>query len=294
MREVIALVGSREAESRLRAALRGRAVVVPVARCRELLEAVARPDASAAVVELRDADGVATAPTIRRVREGYPLLPVVAYSPYHQPAAADLLAVAQAGVNGLLLRDIDDVGVFPLREALTHAADQSIARHVIASLGSTLRPRALSIVEFCLAEARHALTVEDLTRSLGMHRKTLRTRLAESGFPSPQATIAWCRLLLAARLLEDPDRPLEHIAVQMGYSSGAALRNMLRRYTGLCPAQVRGRPRSPGDVAAATSAPPCGLALVLARFRCALASGAAEGSGGGEGELGSPALRAAG
>lgn len=53
--------------------------------------------------------------------------------------------------------------------------------------------------------------------------------------------LGWCRLLAAAVLLEDRGRPVDHIALELDFPSGAAFRNMLKRYTGLSPAELRAR-----------------------------------------------------
>ena len=48
-------------------------------------------------------------------------------------------------------------------------------------------------------------------------------------------------LSLTAHRLEDPGRTTEHGAIEMGFPSGSAFRNMLRRYTGLSPQDLRER-----------------------------------------------------
>jgi transcriptional regulator GlxA family with amidase domain len=40
-------------------------------------------------------------------------------------------------------------------------------------------------------------------------------------------------------MLEDPARSVEQIALLLDFSSAASLRNMLKRYTGLSPREVR-------------------------------------------------------
>jgi hypothetical protein len=44
---------------------------------------------------------------------------------------------------------------------------------------------------------------------------------------------AWCRLLLVTRLLEEPGRTVESIALQLDYPSASALRNQVRRFLGM-------------------------------------------------------------
>jgi AraC-like DNA-binding protein len=51
--------------------------------------------------------------------------------------------------------------------------------------------------------------------------------------------IGWCRLLIAARVLDDPGRTVEQVALKLDFPSGAALRNMFKRYTGLRTTEVR-------------------------------------------------------
>ena len=237
MGEVAALVLSREGLARLRDGLRGVASVRPVTTCRELLAAV-QGGASVIVAELRDAEGAATAPTVRRLRDGFPLLPVLAYVSLDRTDGRDLLDVANAGVSGMIVRGVDDVGV-ALRGALAAAQDDATARRAMAELTAVVPAPARVVVEYCLTHARQGPTVAEVARALGMHRKTLCARLVRSGLPSPQAVIGWCRLLHAARIMEDAGRPLEHIALQLNFSSAASLRNMLARYTGLRPGEVR-------------------------------------------------------
>jgi AraC-like DNA-binding protein len=238
MSEVAALVFARDAHARLRDALQGRAMLRVVLTCDELYEAVTSGRVAAVVTELRDRNGTLTAPTIRRLRHGYPSIPVLAYCVVAQPNAADLLAVAQAGVTGLILRGVDDAGP-ALRSALETAEDACVARVAFERLSPLVKAPARPIVEYCLSHARYPLTVTSVSRALGMHRKTLLTRLALSRLPSPRVVIGWCRLLLAARLMEDSGRSLERIALELNYPSAAALRNMLARYTGLKAGELR-------------------------------------------------------
>ena len=46
---------------------------------------------------------------------------------------------------------------------------------------------------------------------------TLVDRLATAGLPTPSAMIAWCRLTLAAQMLEDPARSVEQIALLLDF-----------------------------------------------------------------------------
>lgn len=238
MVEVAALVINREGLARLRDGLRSVASLRAVATCRDLVAAVHGGLVGGAVVELRDAEGTPVAPTVRRLREGFPLVPILAYVSLERTDGRDLLEVANAGVSALIVRGVDDIGV-ALRGALASAQDDATARRAMAELSAVIPEPARAVVEYCLAHARQGPTVADVARALGMHRKTLCARLVRAGLPSPQAVVGWCRLLHAAHMMEDVSRPLEHIALQLNFSSAASLRNMLARYTRLRPCEVR-------------------------------------------------------
>ena len=81
--------------------------------------------------------------------------------------------------------------------------------------------------------------MEEVARALGVNRKTLVNHCKAAGFPSPGAVIAWCLILLTAALLATPGVTVERIGVQLNFPSATALRNMLKRYTGLRPTALR-------------------------------------------------------
>jgi AraC-like DNA-binding protein len=237
--EVFAVVAGREQQARLAAGLRSRAVVQFVAHFRDLLPALAASSRLAGViVEPRDVEGTPAAPVVARVRSAFPYTPVLVFCPISPLSAPDILAAARAGASGLIVRDSGDFGT-ALVTALDAADDESAARRILAELGP-LPDEARAAVEFCLSNARRRLTVDDVAAALGVHRKTLAARLARAGMPSPLALVGWCRLLLAARFISEGGRSLESVAVQLEFPSASALRNMLARYTGLKPQELRG------------------------------------------------------
>jgi AraC-like DNA-binding protein len=51
--------------------------------------------------------------------------------------------------------------------------------------------------------------------------------------------IAWCLILLTTALLASPGVTVERVALELNFPSATSLRNMLKRYTGLRPADLR-------------------------------------------------------
>ncbi|HJU89725.1 MAG TPA: helix-turn-helix domain-containing protein [Gemmatimonadaceae bacterium] len=237
---IAALVIDREARARVRDATRGMGdlrFVSTVAELEEVLP-VERPDA--VVLEPVDSSGMPTAALAERLREGYPSLPIIAYAMLTPGGSQGILSLARAGVHELVIRGFDDLGL-AMRAALARAREQAAAAFVMRELESEIPPAMRPLIRHCLERGAQTQTVAGLARTLGVHRKTLVNRSRDAGFPTPSLLIGWCRLLLAARLLEDPARSIEHVALALDFPSATALRNMLRRYAGLSPSEVRER-----------------------------------------------------
>lgn len=235
---VAALVWEPMGRARLQEALRGQASLRFCERQEELIALVANDFVSVVVVDVRDRELTSTLSTVRRIRAGYPSVPIVLYCGLGPDTSREVLEFARAGVNDLVIRGVDDLRL-PLRSAITTAQDHHSAKGILKELESVIPPAVLPILQYCLENGRRGLTVAQVATAMGVHRKTLVDRLSAAGFPSPSAVISWCRLMVAARLLEDPGRSIEQVALVLDFPSGTSMRNMVKRYTGLRPAEVR-------------------------------------------------------
>ena len=257
MSELVALVPDFEGRARVRRALSGGDVRF-VGGAEEMLEMVAVGGARAVIVSARDADGSATAPLVRRLREGFPATVIVGYCEYGR--SDDIPSLVRAGVDDLIFRGADDIRLV-LTEVLARAEQHTMAGIVLGALRGEIPSIAHGILAYFLEHAGDPPTVAGAAEALGLHRKTLVNRMAKAHLPPPSALIAWARLLAAARLLEDAGRSVEQTAHVLNYESPNALRNMLKRHTGLRPREVRDRG---------------GLRCVLELFRSALSRGRSE------------------
>jgi AraC-like DNA-binding protein len=236
---VAALICDPETRAHLRQSLGGESRLAFCCRGADLLEFVIQHPARMILTDLWDAAGVPTAPTVRRLHTRFPSIPIIAYCSLTPGTAHELLAMMQAGVSDILFRGLDDPRQ-ALRSALDRADERCIAEFVTDAVGALIPAEGRMVVEYCIEHARAAPTVEKIASAIGVHRKTLVNWMTQARLPPPRAVTAWCRLLLAAWLLEDPGRSVESVALDLGFGSGTELRNMLRRYTGLRPAEVRG------------------------------------------------------
>lgn len=234
---IVALLGNPSWDSRLRAILRHRAEVIVCRRVNELAD-VLRTQVDILIVAPWDSSGALVAPAIAFVRWRRPSLPIVVYCALDESSVRQVVALTRSGADEIILRGIDDDS-----SALWSRLLVSVSRRMAAQTLSELRPLlgkdTEPILSYCLERADQSVTVEELAATLNVHRKTLVNRLAAAGLPGPNNLISWCRLMLAARFLEDPGRSVEQVALTLGFGSGPALRNMIRRYTGLRTSELR-------------------------------------------------------
>lgn len=233
-----ALVRDQVARARLTEALRGEARVRFCERLSELVTMVEEGLAAGVVLDRRDVDGGSTLSAVRRIRDEFPSIPVVLYCALSPDASRDVLDFARAGVDQLVFQGVDDLRT-PLRSAVQAAQDLVSAKSLLLQLESCVPTNIIPFLRYCLEHARRDLTVEEVAAALGVHRKTLVDRLNAANLPSPSSFISWSRLLLAARLHSDPGRTVEQVALLLDFPSGPSLRNMMKRYTGLRPGEVR-------------------------------------------------------
>lgn len=235
---VAALVRDALSRARLSDALKNEASVRYCARFSEVVAMVEAGLTNLIVVDHRDYDGTPTLPSVRRLRHEYPSVPIVIYLPMSAVISGSVMEYAKAGVSQLVLQGVDDLKA-SLRSAMDSALDQMSAVMLSAELEPVIPPTMAPFLRYCLEHARRDISVEEVAVAMGVHRKTLVDRLNAARLPSPRAMIGWCRLLIAARVLDDPGRTVEQVALKLDFPSGAALRNMFKRYTGLRTTEVR-------------------------------------------------------
>jgi AraC-like DNA-binding protein len=78
-----------------------------------------------------------------------------------------------------------------------------------------------------------------VANALGVHRKTLVNYCCAVHFPTPSALVSWCQLFLVGYYLGHGNATVAAIAQQLDFPSATALRNLLKRYTGDRPQDVR-------------------------------------------------------
>ena len=239
--EVLGLVSGAEARARLGSAVRGRGTLWFCRRVAELVAKVECDGPAALVVEPWDVDGIATAPTVSRLRRERPSMAVIACCHLVPEAAREVLRLGRAGVDDVILLGHDDVWA-KLRPLLSRGGGNE--ERIAAALGELapfLPAAALPVVACCLRHAHEPFSVEQLAREQRVCRRMLGYRLAAIGLPPPGALISYCRLIMTALSWQEFGGSVELVASAAGYGSAAALRRVLRRYTGQPVSAIRER-----------------------------------------------------
>jgi AraC-like DNA-binding protein len=239
---LVALVVGREERARVSESLRGRSAVRFVERIDELSTALDNETRQVVglLLEPHDGDQRSVVDFIRGVRHRRPGLPVIGYCRVGHEHSAAILSLAAAGVHELVFRGIDDSGV-ALRSVL-RCAEQSCASEILLETLLPMLPASMHpFARYCLTFPQNAHTVAEVASALGVNRKTLVNYCARASLPAPATLLAWCRLLLASYFLVSTTRTVERIALQLDFPSDTALRNMIKRYTGLRATDLRGR-----------------------------------------------------
>jgi len=219
-------------------AVRGQHTVVPCKTWTEVVSACDNEAVHLAVVDLF-ADGKANFDQTRQLKLRFARVTLVAYVAFSPSRARDLFDAGRAGFDGLLVVDQDD-SPLQLRSLIEQAEARGVAGLIRYRLGS-LHPLTRDAILVAVTRAHMRLTSHRLAEILSSSRRNLVARLAHDHFPPPQKLISWGRLIVAAQMLEDPNRSADGIARVLDFPSGSAFRNTCQRYLKSTPQEIRSR-----------------------------------------------------
>ena len=235
---VAALLSDGQRQNRLRTALRERHQLVVATSWPEFLELCESAPVTAAVIDLQDY-AQPTFDELRQFRLRHGSTALVLYVAVPPVSAQDVFEAGRFGFDAMVVAgDGDDP--MALQSVIERAMARGVGELLRKGLGNTA-PTARDAALACVARAHERLSPEKLARLLGVKRRALTDRLGHAGLPAPQRLIAWGRLIVAARLLEDPDRKVDAIAMTLDFPSGSAFRNTCQRYLGATPQELRAR-----------------------------------------------------
>ena len=237
---VLALVSDPSDRARLRGAVRRSIEFAFHSEVHDVLVALRQHPAppSALLLEPRDALGRPSAGLARQVLTLFPGVPVIGYCRAGVEHSQEILDLATAGVHELLFKRDDDADA-AIRSVLASAQQACAAEVAYTAVAARIPARLRPMVRHCLTYPTTARTVNAVAHALGVHRKTLVNHCTAARCPPPGALVSWCQLLLVAHYLGRGSATVESIAQQLEFPSATGLRNLLKRYTGMRPQEVR-------------------------------------------------------
>jgi len=190
------------------------------------------------VTRRRDADGARVEPLVHALRLNAPNLPVVLLAlaeDSRRRNAGDLVAAGVTCVARATARDVRAA----LRTVLARERARALRAALAAECAALAPDSARDMVRVAFENGDRPLAVLQLAASLGVPRKTLDRRLLRRSPLTPRRALVWGRLAAIAIALEDHETTVAAVASSLQFTSPTALRNMLQRYTGLTPTELR-------------------------------------------------------
>lgn len=238
MAAIATMLPDARASQRVNAAVQGEHRLVHCRDWTELEAACQDEEVTLAIIDLF-ADGHSHFDVVRRLKMRAERLTLVAYVTLTPDRARDLFDAGRAGFDGLLIVGQDDTPA-AFRAVLERATARGVAQLIRPRLAN-LPPLVRDSVMVAVTRAHLRLTSHRLAEICGSSKRALLTGLADAEFPPPQKLLAWGRLIVAAQMLEDPNRAADAVARLLDFPSGSAFRNTCQRYLGATPQEIRAR-----------------------------------------------------
>ena len=239
---IVALESNRQRRARLLDAVHGRGEIRFTDTPRELMGLLREASYTIDIVVLQciDVDLTDIARAVREIASSRPETALIAYCRPGSQFSIDIGSLARAGVHTFIFSGIDDSGI-ALRNVFDIARRQTAGEFVASQLLPLIPASLHAIVEILLAWPEVVNSLSTLAKTLGVHRRTISNWCSVEGFLAPHEFIVWVRLALVAQLLSTTGCTVESIANDLGFASGTALRNMMKRYVGIPATEVRNR-----------------------------------------------------
>lgn len=238
MAAIATMLPDARALARVNAAVQGEHRLVHCRTWGELEAACRDEEVTLAIVDLF-ADGQSHFDVVRRLKMRAERLTLVAYVTLTTDRARDLFDAGRAGFDGLLLLGQDDTPA-AFRAVLERATARGVASLLRPHLAA-VSPVVRDAVMVAVTRAHLRLTSHRLAEICGSPKRTLLAALEQGGYPPPQKLLAWGRLIVAAQMLEDPNRSADAVARLLDFPSGSAFRNTCQRYLGATPHEIRAK-----------------------------------------------------
>lgn len=187
-----------------------------------------------AILDAKDAHGNTAAAAADEIARVTAAMTIVLYATPEEILGG---AVGSPAITDLIVAGETDGKIF-LQGIVLDAVKRQAAERVVRAMRGRL-PESLAIFAEWAIRHPSCNTVESLSDRIGMHRQTAAVWCRKARILRPEELLMWCRLLLVAAILERTNHSVSALATDLDFPSVIALRNQLKRYTGLTALEIR-------------------------------------------------------
>jgi len=170
-------------------------------------------------------------PRVRELTGKFPSIPVAAVLPFDDERFTDMRTLAEWKVSELVDREVD-LAPAALHLRLRQAHGRPFKHRLEQALPRYVAQQAMTLLYAAIEVAVDGGGAPELAEHFGVEPRTVAGWCARRGLPAPRRLQAWLRVLLAATLLEDPERTVVGVAAACGYANDHALRRAVRELLG--------------------------------------------------------------
>lgn len=225
--------------ARLASAIGGGHEILPCADWKALWETLGRLPLDGCVVDVYQPSRAVGFRELQRLRKRRPTLAIMAYADF-AGREMDLFELGRLRVDAVLPLGRDETQR-RIRDAVHEALVSSLAARVTVALRGRLPAPGPDLLRWTIENAHRQPRVGELAEAFCFTRRSLAAALESASLPPGARLLLWGRLFRAAQRLDDGGVTIEHVALSLGYSTGAALARALRRRTGHAPVELRRR-----------------------------------------------------
>jgi AraC-like DNA-binding protein len=202
---------------------------------RDLDHLVKREPVRAAIADLHAEGGKDGVLRVYRFARRFPLTPILVWGDLD---GRDLFRLGKAGASDVFA-SLDAMNVGLLAELIDSATADPLAARIHERLRGRVGEEARELVLTAASRIPDGIQVPDLAASQYVSVSTLERRCVRWGLPTPGQILLWLRMIYGLKWLTEPGRSVESVAIQLGYSSGAAFRRAIKVTVGGTPTPLR-------------------------------------------------------
>jgi len=170
--------------------------------------------------------------TLRLIAAQAPHTPIVGRVGSEYDTFGMTVEALEVGLAGVWIAGIED-GPSAVRYVFDHAVARSVGALMTNGVEQIDHPVARHFLRLCFYQVMRPCTVSEMTKRMGVNGRALSRALGQCGLPRAEALMVSARVLVATRLLQNPQRKVTEVASAMAVRDVKVFRRQLARLAGV-------------------------------------------------------------